>query len=57
MLRCVCCGQRGGCVRGGEHGKVTLGELEKDLECTIPHPKLLRLDPGDAGEPGIDLSR
>lgn len=44
-------------MRGGEHGKVMLGELEKDLECTIPHPKLLRLDPGDAGEPGIDLSR
>lgn len=44
-------------MRGGENGKVRLSELEKDLEYTIPHPKLLRLDPGDAGEPGMDLSR
>lgn len=44
-------------MRRSGNGKVRIGELEKDLEYTIPHPKLLRLDLRGAGEPGMDLSR
>lgn len=53
----VCWGWRGGCVRGGENGKVRIDQLKKGFECTTAHPKDLGLDPEDAGEPGTGLSR
>lgn len=42
---------------GGKNGRVRLDQLKKDLEYTLPQPKELGLDPGDAGEPGTGLSR
>lgn len=42
---------------GGGNGKVKLDQLKKDLQYTILQPKELGLDSGDAGEPGMGLSR